>query len=73
MAKTKIVRFVVCNSCYSIGILFVDCICIKNKVYPQIALDFEVCSCCEQIITDGEPANTPFNIKQIEEYEANRD
>ena len=66
--KTRLEKFDVCKDCYSIGILHADCICAYSN-YKTIELEFEVCNCCNNPIEDGNPADTEFNRKQLENIE----
>ncbi len=56
----------VCADCYSVGISYSECICTYNNKYPTIELEFEVCSCCGNLVDDGNPADSEFNRKQFE-------
>jgi hypothetical protein len=66
MANTKLIKFSVCIDCFGIGIIDSECRCVTGNNFPTIQLEFEVCSCCENIIEDGNPADTEFNRKQFE-------
>jgi hypothetical protein len=57
-------KFEVCASCWSVGISDPDCICSHSK-YKTIELEFEVCKCCGHLVSDGSPAETPFNEEQL--------
>lgn len=61
-------KFKVCTSCYSVGITYNDCICTYENNYPVIELEFEVCGCCGNLVSDGEPADTEFNTSQYQKY-----
>ena len=63
--KVRLEKYKVCDQCFSVGMIYADCICSYSK-YKTIELEFEVCNCCDRIINDGEPADTEFNTKQIE-------
>lgn len=64
--KTELKKFDVCKDCLSVGITDVNCVCAVG-MHKTITLEFEVCSCCGHLIEDGEPADTPFNKKQLKE------
>lgn len=66
MENTRLEKYKVCTSCFSIGITHGDCICTYSNKYDTIELEFEVCNCCNKVISDGSPAETEFNDKQIE-------
>lgn len=59
-SKYRLEKFEVCDQCYSVGLLYNDCICSYGK-YEIIELEFEVCQCCGNLVDDGTPADTPFN------------
>ncbi len=63
--KTILQKFKVCTSCLSVNITDNDCICMYQKDYPTIELEFEVCECCGHLIEDGSPADTSFNDQQF--------
>jgi hypothetical protein len=60
-------NFKVCDHCYCVGIVDPNCICAYDK-YKTIELEFEVCKHCGSLLDDGNPADTPFNKKQIENH-----
>lgn len=62
--ETRLEKFMVCDRCYSVGIIDNNCVCANGK-YNVIELEFEVCKCCGNLIEDGSPADTDFNKKQI--------
>lgn len=62
--KKRLEKYRVCDQCLSIGIIYNDCVCAYDK-YKTIELEFEVCSCCNKVIDDGQPAETEFNKKQL--------
>ena len=62
--QTHLEKFKVCDQCWSVGIVHADCICAYGN-YKTIELEFEVCDCCHHLISDGTPAETPFNEEQI--------
>jgi len=62
--KTKLEKFNVCTSCLCVGIEDPNCICADSK-YKTVELEFEVCACCGAVVTDGQPAETEFNEKQL--------
>lgn len=62
--KTRLEKFIVCDSCYSVNIINTSCVCCYGK-HKTILLEFEVCECCGNLIEDGRPANTIFNENQI--------
>jgi hypothetical protein len=61
----KLEKHTVCASCQAVGVTDTNCICVDNNRYPTIELEFEVCKCCGNLISDGEPADTEFNNKQL--------
>ena len=63
----KLKKYKVCSSCWSVGILDKDCICAYQRGYKTVELEFEVCECCDNLISDGNPAETEFNEKQLKE------
>lgn len=63
--KTYLEKHKVCTHCLSVDIMFAECRCVISNNYPVIELEFEHCSCCGHIITDGQPAETEFNEKQL--------
>ena len=63
--STHLEKFTVCSSCYSVGIRDMDCICGYQNGYPTIELEFEVCDCCGQLISDGDPADSEFNNAKL--------
>ncbi len=65
MGNIKYKKFRVCDSCYGVGIVDPSCHCIDGK-FKTIELEFEVCSCCENVMSDGQPADTEFNKRQFE-------
>lgn len=67
--KTKLKKFEACDQCYCVGITYTDCVCAYSK-YKTIELEFEICKCCGQLIDDGNPADTPFNNKQLKKHNA---
>jgi hypothetical protein len=62
--KTKLEKFKVCVDCLSVGVTYNDCVCTYGK-YKTIELEFEVCECCGHLVSDGNPANTPFNEEKM--------
>ena len=66
--KTRLEKFDVCKGCYSVGMTHADCICSYSE-YETIELEFEVCNCCDNLIADGNPADTEFNRKQLEDVD----
>ena len=62
--KTRLEKFKVCVKCFCVGIRDSDCVCAYDK-YETIELEFEVCDCCGNLISDGDPADTPFNDEQF--------
>jgi len=62
--STRLEKFKVCTECYSVGVTYSGCICTYGK-YQTIELEFEVCDCCGNLISDGNPADTPFNTEQL--------
>lgn len=69
MPNIKIEKHVVCTSCWSVSATDPNCICYYSNNYPTIELEFEFCGCCNNLVSDGNPANTEFNIKQLENLE----
>lgn len=65
--STRLEKFKVCDECYCVNIIHTDCICSYSK-YKTIELEFEVCTCCGQLIDDGTPADTEFNTEQIKKH-----
>ena len=65
--KTRLEKFRVCRECQSYSIIDNNCICAYSK-YPVILLEFEVCLCCGNLISDGQPADTEFNKKQLSNH-----
>ncbi len=63
--KTKLEKHRVCDRCLCVGIEDPNCQCAYGK-YQTIELEFEVCGCCGALVSDGQPAHTEFNIKQLE-------
>lgn len=57
-----LVKIEVCTSCLSPIIVDPDCICVYQKDYPTIELEFEQCGCCGN--TKSHPAFTEFNLAQ---------
>ena len=64
----KLEKHEVCISCFSVGISYNDCQCTYQNNYPTIELEFEVCECCGNLISDGTPADTEFNKNQFEKH-----
>ena len=64
--NTRLEKFEVCDQCYSVGIR-PGCICSYDK-YKTIKLEFKVCECCDQLINDWSPPDTPFNKEQINNH-----
>ena len=64
LQKTTLEKNRVCKSCLSVGIQDPNCICADSK-HDIIELEFEVCTCCGNLIHDGQPAETEFNEKQL--------
>ena len=62
--KTRLEKFRVCDRCHCVGIQDPNCYCSDSK-YGIIELEFEVCKCCGEVLTDGCPADTEFNTKQL--------
>lgn len=56
----------VCTSCYSVTATDPNCICCYSNHYDTIELEFEMCTCCGNLVNDGYPADTEFNKKQYE-------
>lgn len=65
----KLEKIEVCAECFSYGINYLDCVCTYQKNYPTVLLEFEVCTCCGHIISDGTPADTEYNNKVLEELQ----
>lgn len=68
--NVRIEKIEVCQSCLSAGMVNPSCECAFGE-YEAVLLEFEVCNCCGNIINDGDPADTPFNTKQLEKTEQN--
>jgi len=64
MTTTRLQKFNVCDQCFCLGTVHMDCVCAYDK-YKTIELEFEVCECCGHLIDDGTPADTPFNEEQL--------
>jgi len=62
----RLEKHIVCTSCLSVGIIDKDCVC-SYALYDSIELEFEVCECCDNLISDGDPADTEFNKEQLSE------
>lgn len=63
--KTRLQKFHVCADCYSL-----NCGCSGSHIcYQRIELEFEVCNCCNNIVEDGDPADTEFNREQLKTKE----
>lgn len=71
MEKTRLVKHIVCASCYSMGITDHDCVCTYQNNYPTVTLEFETCNCCDNLISDGDPADTKFNEEQLKQINKN--
>lgn len=69
--ETKLKKFDVCDRCYSVGILDPNCNCSFTN-FHTINLEFEVCGCCGNVVTDGQPADTEYNITQIKNHKENK-
>lgn len=54
----------VCDKCYAVGITDSDCVCVHGKP-NMIELEFKCCTCCGTLTSDGYPAETEFNSKQL--------
>lgn len=67
--STRLEKHTVCAHCHSVGIIYNDCICTYQNGYPTVELEFEVCNCCGNLVSDGQCADTPFNEKQLKENE----
>jgi len=65
--KTRLEKHKVCDQCFAISIISNDCVCSYGK-YKTIELEFDVCDCCGNLISDGNPANTKFNEDQIKNH-----
>lgn len=64
MPENYLKKYKVCDQCFGVGVTDRDCICTYGK-YKTIELEFEVCGCCNRIITDGSPTDTEFNTQQL--------
>lgn len=64
MITTYLQKFKVCDQCFSVSIVDLNCICTFGN-YKTVELEFEVCDCCGKLIADGSPADTPFNDEQL--------
>lgn len=51
----------------SVGVTVIDCVCAYQNGYNTIELEFEVCECCGNLVSDGEPADTEFNKEQLKD------
>ena len=65
MSKTRLEKHLVCTACFAVGIPDPDCICTYQDGYDELELEFEVCTCCGQLVEDGYPADTKFNKEQL--------
>lgn len=63
--KTKLVRERVCVNCLSVEITDPNCVCTYDKNFEDVELEFEVCACCNKVLSDGAPADTEFNKEQL--------
>ena len=54
----------VCETCMSIGITHIDCVCTYMKDYPTVTLEFEVFDCCGHV-NDSKIPLTDFNLEQL--------
>jgi len=61
----KLEKHLVCASCLTVGITDPNCVCCYMNNYETIELEYEVCECCNRLISDGEPADTEFNTEQF--------
>jgi hypothetical protein len=61
-------KITVCRKCFSQGVKDIDCMCTYTRNYPTIELEFYFCECCGNILNDGEPEDTEFNISQFKKY-----
>lgn len=68
--ETRLEKHIVCRDCRSVGITYSDCRCLYDRSYPTIELEFTVCVCCDNIIDDGNPPDTEFNIKQYQNHKS---
>lgn len=67
--KTTLKKIAVCEDCLSPTITDINCACTYTA-YRTIELEFEFCPCCNGHI-DNQPADTEFNIKQLENLNRN--
>lgn len=58
-----IVKIKVCASCLSTDIVDKNCICVWEKKYPTVELEFEQCDCCGNV--SQFPIDNEFNYKQL--------
>jgi hypothetical protein len=65
MSKT-LIKYKVCDSCCSMGIVDPNCVCTYKHDYDIIELEFEQCDCCGNI--QDQPADTPFNEEQFKKH-----
>lgn len=59
----------VCRECLSPDIIYAECVCVTERRYPTIELEFEVCKCCGNM--SSQPADTEFNAKQLQDDNSN--
>lgn len=64
MSNTILKKINVCKYCFSDGITDLNCKCVNSRV-NTVLLEFEFCKCCNNIISDGYPAETNFNKNQL--------
>jgi len=64
-----LVKHKVCAQCHGSSVVDIDCICMYSNNYPTIELEFEECACCGNVLNDGNPHDTPFNIEQWKKFE----
>lgn len=68
MAITKII---VCKDCLSPNIVDKNCICVWERNYPTIELEFEQCECCGHLSIY--PIDNEFNKAQLDKEENDTD
>lgn len=70
--KYRLEKHIVCAHCFGVGSIYPDCVCCYQNGYKTIELEFEVCPCCNNLVSDGTPADTEFNKNQIETLDNER-
>lgn len=58
-------KYEVCADCHSAEIIYSECVCVTEKRYPTIELEFDICRCCGH--TSTLPNDSEFNDQQYED------